>query len=86
MNDNHGSVASRSYDINFELVSERKNHILKQLREEGIGRREVIDEETGRERLRDLVWNDCAELSIIDRCQLLQELLHDLAVESKVSL
>jgi hypothetical protein len=85
-NDNSGEERmtdrAQSYQINFELVATRKKDIQEQLNHEGIGRREVIEQESGRERLRDLVWNDPAELSLIERCQLLQELLHELAMTS----
>lgn len=77
--------ARPQYELNFELVASRKREIQDQLNREGISRREVIEQETGRERLRDLVWNDPSELSLIERCQLVQDLLHELALIESVA-
>ncbi len=76
----------QSYELNFDLVARRKGEILEQLRGEGLGRSEILEQDTGRERLRNLIWDDPSELSLIERCQLIQDVMHDMAkTESAVA-
>ena len=68
--------AKEHYELNLELVSATVQAVVDQLELEGVGRSELIDCDYGCERLRDLVWEYPGELGVLERCLVLERVLH----------